>query len=341
MGALQAIYRTSRGKRQRNRWIPGVLIAAILVSPVHAADPLPQYQPHLAVSGVIRCWGSAQMVQLMENWQHGFQRFHPSVRFDNNMKGAASAIGGLYTGVADLSLSREIWPIESLAFEQVLGHKPTIFDVATGSYDVPTKSDALGVFVSAKNPISRLTMEQLDSVFGSRHVYSWGELGVEGEWSNQPIHPYVYPLDNAGALLFRSAVLRRTGRWNEDVTEFGNLEKPGGGRVDAGQRILDALASDPYGIAISNPHYAGPLVKALGLALSAAGPYVPLTRDTVASRAYPLTRGVFLFTDRLDSRISEFLRYILSREGRDDVIREGDYLPLPESVALQELTRIR
>jgi phosphate transport system substrate-binding protein len=289
---------------------------------------------------VVSCWGSAQMVQLMENWQHGFQRFQPAVRFDNNMKGAASAIAGLYTGVADLALSREIWPIESLAFEQVLGHKPPVFEVATGSYDVPTKSDALGIFVSAKNPISGLTLEQLDFVFGSKHARFWGELGLKDEWSERPIHLYVYPLDNAGALLFRSTVLRRTGRWSEALTEFANLEKPGGGRVDAGQRILDALSGDPYGIAISNPHYAGPSVKALRLARSTAGPYVELTKENVASREYPLTRGVFLFADRLDSRISEFVRYVLSRQGREDIIREGDYLPLPDAVALRELTKI-
>jgi phosphate transport system substrate-binding protein len=54
-----------------------------------------------------------------------------------------------------------------------------------------------------------------------------------------------------------------------------------------------------------------------------------LTRETVASRAYPLSRGVYLFMDRRDARRGEFLRYVLSREGQSGVVREGDYLPLP------------
>ncbi|MGI8746367.1 MAG: hypothetical protein ACR2NN_28065 [Bryobacteraceae bacterium] len=54
----------------------------------------------------MRVWGSAQMVELMGNWQKGFSRSHPAVRFENHMNGAVSAIAGIYTGVADLALSR-------------------------------------------------------------------------------------------------------------------------------------------------------------------------------------------------------------------------------------------
>jgi phosphate transport system substrate-binding protein len=280
------------------------------------------------------------MAQLIEYWQQGFQRFHPNARFNNNMKGAASAVAGVYTGVADLALSREIWPIERLAFEQVRGHKPVVFEVATGSYDVPTKSDALGIFVAAKNSISGLTLTQLDSIFGSNHVRTWGELGLKGAWAGEPIHGYMYPLDNAGSLLFRDIVLRKTSRWNSGVTEFANVAQSGGARVDAGQLILDALARDPYGIAISNPHYAGSTVKAVALASSIKGPYIALIKENVASRAYPLTCRVYMFLDRLEPGTSEFLRYILSREGREDVVREGAYLPLPDRVALEELVTI-
>ena len=43
------------------------------------------------------------------------------IRFENHLYGAVSAIAGLYTGVADLAVRREIWPMESLAFQQVCG----------------------------------------------------------------------------------------------------------------------------------------------------------------------------------------------------------------------------
>jgi len=34
------------------------------------------------------------------------------------------------------------------------------------------------------------------------------------------------------------------------------------------------------------------------------------------------------------------MRYILSREGQQDVIREGDYLPLPADVVREQLRKL-
>jgi phosphate transport system substrate-binding protein len=281
------------------------------------------------------------MEGLLKLWQAGFARFHPGVRFENHMYGAVSAIGGLYAGAADLALSREIWPEESQAFAQVKGHEPLSFEVATGSFDVPTKSDALGIFVAAKSPLERLTLAQLAAVFAGSSIKVWGDLGLAGEWASRPVHRYAYLYDNAGLRLFRDLVNGGAPEWNFETKAFGNLNSTGAGRIDAGQRILDALAADPDGIAISNPHYATDAVKSVALGRSADGPFVALNRETVQNRSHPLTRGVFLFADRLDARIIEFLSYVLSREGRADVEREGDYLPLPDSIMARERARVQ
>jgi phosphate transport system substrate-binding protein len=317
------------------------LPAALLTLCIAAQDAVPAYQPQSAVSGVMRCWGSRQMEDLLKLWQAGFQHFHPGVRFENHMYGAVSAVAGLYTGVADMALSREIWPEESQAYEQVKGHAPVVFEVATGSFDVPTKSDALGVFVAARNPIEHLTLAQLAAIFTAQRIGTWGNLGLSGAWAERPIHRYAYLYDNAGLRLFRDFVNAGSPQWNWETKEFGNQSKADGARIDAGQRILDALAADENGIAISNPHYAGPAVKCLAIGREGGGQFIALTRESVANRSYPLTRGVFLFVDRVDARVAEFLRYILSREGRDDVLHEHDYLPLPGSLLLRERGKIR
>ena len=318
-----------------------VLLAALLNLGAAAQDAVPLYQPESAVSGVMRCWGSTQMEGLLKLWQVGFQHFHPGVRFENHMYGAVSAVAGLYTGAADLALSREIWPEESQAYKQVKGHAPIVFEVATGSFDVPTKSDALGIFVAARNPIEHLSVAQLASIFTAQRVSTWGDLDLSGTWAARPIHRYAYVYENAGLRLFRDLVNAGSPEWNWETKGFGNVAKPSGGRIDAGQCILDALAADEDGIAISNPHYASRAVKCLAIGREAGGPFVALTHESAANRIYPLIRGVFLFADRMDPRIGEFLRYILSREGRAEVLREGDYLPLPDSVLLRERSKFR
>ncbi len=301
-------------------------------------DSLPAYKAKAVVSGTIRVWGSAQMSDLMIGWQRGFARYHPRVSFDNHLYGAVSAIAGLYTGVADLAVSREIWPVETLAFEQVVGHRPAAVQVATGSFDVPTKSDSLEIFVHKDNPIARLTLAQLDSIFGGRSIHTWSDLGLTGEWAAKPIHGYGFQPDNAGALFFSDVVMRGSHRWSCDFHGFANRIAADGTRIDAGRLIVEALAQDRYGIAISNLHYATPAVKALPLATEADGPAVAPTRENILNRTYPLTRAVYIFLnrERRNPKVEEFLRYILSREGQRDVLAEGAYLPLPARMVEEE-----
>jgi len=291
-------------------------------------------------SGTIRVWGSVQMAGLMRQWQKGYSRHQPGVQFETHMNGAVSAIAGVYTGVADLALSREIWPVETMAFEQVLGYKPTAVEVASGSYDVPTKSDSLEIFVHRDNPISKLTLSQAAAVFGSEHNHVWGDLGLGGDWADKPIKGYGFKFENAAAMFFSDVVLKGSGRWNCNVKVFGN------GTVDAGQLILEALSGDRYGIAISNVHYSRPEVKAVSLGAAEGGPFVAPTKENILNRTYPLTRVVYAFLNRapgkpVDPRVGDFLRYILSREGQRDVLSEGAYLPLPAQIVAEQLRRIR
>ncbi len=312
--------------------------AARAVCAPSGTGPLP-YHPETRVAGTIRVWGSAQIAELAERWEKGFVQFHPGVKFENHFYGAVSAIAGLYTGVADLVISREIWPVETLAFQQVRGYKPTGFDVATGSFDVPTKSSSLDIFVHRDNQLSRITLSQLAAIFGAGHnVKNWGDLGLRDAWQNRPIRTYGYTPENAGARLFASLVSGGNPLWACNYKGFENVAAPNGGRVDAGQLILEALALDSMGIAISNVHYANTSVKVIAVAQRDSGPWVLPSRESVRNRTYPLTRPICVFMDRAPRtapapKCREFVAYVLSREGQLAISLEGAYLPLPDSLA--------
>src|SRR5579859_4496345 len=241
-------------------------LATLLLSVAICAHAQGAYRPEAQVSGTIRSWGSAQMAELMALWEHGFQRYHPAARFEDKLNGTVSGMGGLYGGDADLSLmGREIWPTEAMAYEQMTGHPATGVEVAIGSFDVPTKADALVVFVHRSNPITSLTLAQLRAIFGcgdehANIIQTWGSVGVTGTLADNPIHLYSYKLDNAAAIFFKSTVLKNS-EWRSGIKTFANQTGSGGKRIDSGQLILDALKADPYGIAIANPHYAGSDVK--------------------------------------------------------------------------------
>jgi phosphate transport system substrate-binding protein len=278
-------------------------------------------------------------------WEHGFEKHHPGVLFKNQLHGTASGIAGLYAGAAELAvMGREIWPIEVMAYQSVFSRAPLQIDVATGSYDIPKSTYALVIYVHKSNPLSKLTLDQLAAVFGlpegpgAAAIRTWDQLGLPGKWAGRPIHTYSFDYDNDKSVFFRRRVFQKRYRWDSRTREFSNVINSNGESQEAGKLILEALAQDPLGIAVSNPHYAIGNVRALSLDVD--GNAVAATPETVRQRTYPLTRAVYIYTNRdpkraLENNIAAFLRYILSDEGQREVIKDGTYLPLtPEGAAV-------
>lgn len=331
-------------------------------APVHAGTPdlPPPYHPESIVSGTIRIWGHGAYDRkrdfigaLVSAWEGGFQQYEPGVRFENHLVGTAAAIGSLYTGRGDLALmGREIWPPEIAAFEEVFGYPPTGVDVVTGSFDVRNRDYALVVFVHSKNPIRGLTLAQLRAIFavpdnaGARPARTWGDLGLTGSWRNRPIHLYGLPISRGFARFFEQRVFGGGELWQPSLREFADLAGSKGGAGDGGQRMLDAMAADPDSIGYAGLLYHNPEIRPVALAARAGEPYIEPTRDSVMDHSYPLTRMVTMFFNRqpgkpVDPKLREFLRYVLSRQGQQAVLREGrGYLPILAPAAARELEKI-
>lgn len=318
---------------------------------------LPLYAPANQVSGTIRLWGHGSpkhdfMGRLMDAWISGFAKYQPEVKFENHMYGTASAIGALYTGAGNLAiLGEEISPAAATAFDREKHYAPTGIQIATGSLDVNYFDYAHMIFVQKDNPIKGLTLEQLDAVFGAEHrrgprnIRTWGEFGLTGKWMDRRIQPYGWQVDSDFALFFRGAVLADSHRWNTDLKEFVHQLRTDGTQYDHGQQILDMLARDPAGIAISNVRYANPQVRAVPLARDEDGPYYEPTMTNLIAQTYPLVRIIPAFIDvppngHAEPAVREFIRYILSREGQQAIVSDSDYLPLGAGVIRRELEKL-
>jgi phosphate transport system substrate-binding protein len=329
-----------------------ILVLATVCVRAQSDESLPHYQPGQTVDGVIRIWGDDQMNLVMKHWQDGFRKYHSNVRLETKLLGSGTGMAGLYTGVADVALmGRDATPSEIMAFEWVFRYKPLGVEVATGSLDVPGKSFALAVFVNKDNPLSQLTLAQLDAIFGSEHLRgprsfrTWGDLGLTGEWANQSINPYGYDVETGTGTFFRNAIFRGSDKWNCGLKEFADPKQPGNSQPDAGQRIIEALAHDRYGIAFSNLRYLSPQLKTVALATSESEPYYTLSKDNLIQRKYILTRATSIYVNRapskpIDPNVKEFLRYVLSQEGQQDIVREGDFLPLSEVTVREQLRKL-
>ncbi len=354
----------------------GATVNVSVPPPPYTADlsALPAYQPQHEVIGTIRVGGHGFASGIEDEWYAAFQKYHPKAKFDSNLVGTSVASAQVALGLSDLSLmGREIWHIEVQGFWRGRERVPLGIRVTSGAYRIQGDAATLGAFVNKDNPISQLTMAQLDAILGlellrgaPKQIKTWGDLGLTGEWADKPIHLYGSWLDCGEMEFIRETVLANSNLWsNEHRTQFWNdIRLPDGSILKdagrnwltdgdvlgpittfAGQKAVAALAQDKYGLATTMAcyRYEKPTVKPVALAVKEGGPYVDATEDNVTNRSYPLTRSTYAYMDKppggMDPNVKEFMRFILSREGQE-IVRKGKMVPLSAEAVREELKKL-
>jgi phosphate transport system substrate-binding protein len=332
---------------------------------------LPAYKPTHKVSGTLRVWGSNYIVdgKLGAYWEEAFRKYHPEAKFDWQMKTTSAAVPSLVFGVSDLGIGRKVTFQEQQLFERYKDRTQLEIDIATGSYDVPGWQPAFGVVVHADNPLTGISMEQLDGIFGAerdggwegtswrpqyargpeKNLRTWGQLGLGGEWKDKPINVYGLTLRYHQATEISDRVLKASDKWNEKLHIYANFVSTKG-KLERGMN--DDLNADKFGIGIvAAPTTnlmgtaAKPTQKVLPLSWKDGGPYVPYTLETLQDRSYPLFDHIFAYFDRepgkpMNPAIYEFVKFIVSREGQELVMKDGKYLPLTAQVAVEQTTKL-
>ena len=355
---------------------PVLALAALsVVACAHATEwdltALPHYQPAQQVSGTIRM-GGAKMAGLVPIWEEAFRKYQPGVRFANELPSSDVAMACMIAGTADIAPSgREPALEEILGFTEKYLYDVTPIVVGSGAWNVAGGSSwSPVVFVSADNPLTQLTMKQLDGIFSAertggyeensalyvtRHargsegnIRTWGQLGLTGEWRDKPIQTYGY--SHTGMRhFFELRVFGGGDKWNPNYREYAETgtkmvsDGSGAGSHD----MLVALSHDSYGIGWSgNGHAASvPGLKAIALAANEGAPYFAPTERNMQTHDYPLSRLVFMYVNRapgkaLDPKLKEFLRFILSQEGQDILAHNGLHLPLTKQMILAERQKL-
>jgi phosphate transport system substrate-binding protein len=340
-----------------------VLAPAARAQNVPAAPDRLMPAPYVAkqqVSGEIRIWGHGALgrridfiERLTEAWEEGFRKHHPGIRFDNKLKGTASAIGALCTGTGDIALmGREIWEPEVAAYKEVFGYPPLGVDVMTGSFNVRNRGYAITFFVNKDNPVRSLSLAQLDAMFsverrrGHKPIRTWGDVGLGGAWKDAPINLYGLPIARGFADYLQDRIFLGSPFWNPTIREFADQPNSVSKTTDGAPRMLAALARDRFGIGYAGLVYEDPGTRPIAIAEADGGPAVAASLETVRDHSYPLTRIITLFLNRApgrpaDPKVAEFVRYILSREGQRTVEAQGEgYLPMLAPFAAREIEKL-
>jgi phosphate transport system substrate-binding protein len=289
---------------------------------------LPEYKPVAGVSGNIKSVGSDTMNNLMTFWGEGFKKFYPNVTIEIEGKGSSTAPPALIEGSANFGpMSREMKEAEIDQFVQRYGYQPTL---------LRTGIDVLAVYVNQDNPIEGLTLPQVDAIFSKtrkgghpRELRLWGDLGLKGEWANQPI-----------SLYGRNAASGTYGYFKEHALFDGDYKDSV--KEQAGSSsVVQGVASDRYAIGYSGIGYKTADVRAVPLAPAEGDPFVEANADHAYTGEYPLARFLYVYINHepsqaLDPLRREFIRYIFSKQGQQDVIKDG-YYPVSAELAREAL----
>ncbi len=295
-------------------------------------DPnIPAYQAATGISGNLSSVGSDTLNNLMTLWAEAFRQRYPSVRVQIEGKGSSTAPPALIEGTAQLGpMSREMKSSEVDAFERRFGYPPTQVRIAI---------DALAVYVHRDNPLDRLALPEVDAIFSKtracghpRPIDTWGDAGVAGPLAARPISLYGRNSASGTYGFFKDKALCG-GDYRDTVKE-----QPGSASV------VQGVSEDPAGIGYSGIGYRTSGVKILVLAEEAGGEYHGVDPDSVLSGRYPLSRYLYVYVNRppgqpLPPLVRELLRFVLSREGQQIVVKDG-YLPVPARVAEEERAKV-
>lgn len=318
------------------RSIVAAVLAVVLVSAPGFAqvtvDPnLPDYTPVQGVTGSIKSVGSDTMNNMMTLWAEGFKAMYPNVQVEIEGKGSSTAPPALISATANFGpMSRSVKSKEADAFEKRFGYKPT---------QLPTSIDMLAVYVNKDNPIEGLSLPQCDAIFSKGRklgyetaIDKWGQAGLDGAWGSAPISIYGRNSASGTYGYFKKMVLGK-GDYRDSVKE-----QPGSSAV------VQGVASDKYGIGYSGIGYKTADVKAIALAKTHGGKLIPASPEYAYTGDYPLSRFLWLTVNykpgsQLEPIRKEFIKYIFSKQGQYDVVKDG-YYPITAPIAQQALASV-
>ncbi|MBX3302556.1 MAG: substrate-binding domain-containing protein [Nitrospira sp.] len=304
--------------------VPSMNWGQVLLAP----DPdVPSYVSPDHVSGKLTISAPETMKPLVGAWVEELVRRHPDLNLTMVREGSDTGFAALLEHRSEIAaMPRRVTADEIAEFVKEYGYEPT---------EIPVAGDALAIFVHKDNPVTGLSLDELDSMFceerrrGLKYIVdSWGLVGVMDEWFEAPVQLHGKNGKSRYSYFFR-----------EEVCKGGTFRLQLTDAQGPASVVLD-VETDPKGIGFSAIGYGTSMVKPVPIALVKGGRYIEPSIQTVMDGSYPLRRNLYLYAAKppkaeATTATIELIRYILSRQGQQEALDLG-YLPLPSD----QITRL-
>ncbi len=250
--------------------------------------------------------GSDTLVTLAQKWAEVYMQKHPETKIQVTGGGSGTGFAALQNQTTDLAnASRPIKPKEVTECIKAFKKRPTEYKVAL---------DGLSVYVHESNPVTELTIEQLELIFTGK-ITNWKDVGGKDESMT------VYSRENSSGTyeFFKEHVLS-----GKDFTAKAQT-------LQGTAQVVQAVAKEPKGIGYGGAAYSAG-VRQLKVKKDASSPGIEPTEENIVNHTYPIWRFLYIYVNpNLDKgEIADYLKWIRSDEGQA-VVKEIGYFPLPKN----------
>jgi phosphate transport system substrate-binding protein len=247
--------------------------------------------------------GSDTMLELMTMLAEDFYNSQDSASVDVTGGGSGVGIEALIKGNIDVAQASRAMKSSEIAAAKENGTDPVEFSVAI---------DGIAIIVNQGNSVPDLTMQQLRGIYNGT-ITNWNQVGgadlaitVYGRQSTSGTYEY-----------FKETVM------NKENCSAGVSQETGNAAITV--KVQQTAGGIGYvGIGYAKEATSAKIVPLKANATAQA--YMPTDETAVYSKAYPLSRSLYLYTDGAPSgAVKAWMEYVLSDEGQNTVAAEGFY----------------
>lgn len=279
------------------RWL-FVLIAVAFATSAFAA----KYKNSIQIKG------SDTMVNLAQAWAEKYMEKNPSDFVAVTGGGSGTGISSLISGTCDIACASRTIKEKEVALAKQKGINP--FEIKVGL-------DGLAVVVNPKNPVNKLTIDQLAQIFTGT-ITNWKELGGE----DKKIVILSREVNSGTHVYFKEHVLRKNDPNSKEEFAPHVLLLP------SSQAIADEVAGNSAAIGYYGMGYISAKQKAVLVARNENSEYIAPTIENVVNGKYPISRPLFFYTNgEPQGLVKKFIDFVLSKEGQD-IVLAMDFVPI-------------
>lgn len=274
--------------------ILGVILGLSFVTYAHAQE-------------MLQVKGSDTVVNLVQRLAEVYMERNPGTAIAVTGGGSGTGIAALINGRCDIANSSRLMSHREV--EQALERGVRPQRVVIGM-------DGLTLITHARNPIKKLTIDQLGKIFRGE-ITNWREVGGD----NVPITLYGRQPGSGSFIFFRDIVVK--GDYSPKMLQM----------IGTAQ-IVEAVRRDVSGIGYVGVGYVreAPGINIIKVASHHAGAKYasPLSVEDIKSGVYPIARPLLQYVNGAPRGVArDFIMFILSPEGQRIVEEEG-FFSIPE-----------